>query len=417
VIRVRLGFIPLSDCAVLAVAVEKGFFRRHGLDVALSREVSWANIRDKTAIGALDGAQMLAGMPLAAAAGIDPVARPLITAFSLDLNGNAITVSTALWERMRAADAAPGRPSHAALRRVIDEDRRGGGRTLRFAMVYPFATHNYELRYWLAAGGIDPDRDVRLTVVPPPRMVDAIESGLIDGFCVGEPWSSLAVQCGLGHIAVTKYEIWNNSPEKVLALGRAFAEAHPELHQALLRALIEAAVWTDAAENRGEVARLLAAPQYVGVPAPLLAGSLTGRLTLDPGGDVVPMPDFHVFHRCAANYPWVSHAVWLLTQMMRWGQLASPIDLLATARSVYRPDLYREAARAVGVVAPAADLKLEGVHDAAWQLDGIGGSIAMGSDSFCDGRVFDASDVAAYLEGFGERMPELDLEALAALNP
>src|SRR5512135_2909306 len=214
----RLGFIPLSDCAVLAVALEKGFFRRHGLDVTLLREMSWATLRDKVAVGALDGAQMLAGMPIAAAVGIDPIARPLITAFSLDLNGNAITVSTALWERMVAADPESTRMrpvTAAALRCVIDADRRRGAPPLRFAMVYPFATHNYELRYWLAAGGVDPDVDVHMSVVPPPRMVEALESGRIDGFCVGEPWNSLAVERGLGRVVATKYEIWNNSPEKV----------------------------------------------------------------------------------------------------------------------------------------------------------------------------------------------------------
>jgi len=410
----RLGFIPLSDCAVLAVAVEKGFFRRHGVDVTLSREVSWANIRDKVAVGALDGAQMLAGMPLAAAAGIDPVASPLITAFSLDLNGNAITVSTEVWHRMRAAEPAAARPGSAALRRVIEEDRRDERPPLRFAMVYPFSTHNYELRYWLAAGGIDPDSDVELSVVPPPRMVDALERGLIDGFCVGEPWGSLAVQRKRGHIAATKHEIWNNSPEKVLALNRAFAERQPELHQALLRALIEAAVWTEG--NRLEVAGILATPQYLDTSASLLAKSLTGQMTFGPRESVVNAPDFHVFHRYAANYPWTSHAVWLLTQMMRWGQLVTPTDVLATAADVYRPDLYREAALAVGVAAPEIDLKREGIHAEAWMLPGAGGAIAMGSDMFCDGRIFDATDVVGYLAGFGIGAPRMDLDALAALN-
>lgn len=412
----RLGFIPLSDCAVLAVALEKGFFRRHGLDVVLSREVSWANIRDKTAVGALDGAQMLAGMPLAAAAGIDPVASPLLTAFSLDLNGNAITVSNELWQRMQAAGAVTASSNGAALRRVIDDNRRSGRPLLRFAMVYPFSTHNYELRYWLAAGGIDPDADVQLTVVPPPRMVEALERGLIDGFCVGEPWNSLAVLRELGRVAATKYEIWNNSPEKVLALSRGFAERDEELHQALLRALIEAAVWTDAAENRAEVARILAVPRYLNAPEELLAGSLTGRVVFGSSAAAVDMPDFHVFQRYAANYPWISHAVWLLAQMVRWGQLASPVDLLATAKAAYRPDLYREAARAVGIAAPEVDLKPEGIHRAPWHLGGAGGAIEMGSDMFCDGRVFDATDVVGYLAGFGAGAPQMDLDALAALN-
>jgi two-component system, oxyanion-binding sensor len=400
VIPLRLGFIPLSDCAVLAIAKEKGFFRRHGLDVTLLREVSWANVRDKVAVGALDGAQMLAGMPIAATAGIDPVAPPLITAFSLDLNGNAITVSSALWARMVEADArsTATRPvSAAALRRVIEADRQRDRPPLRFAMVFPFAMHNYELRYWLAAAGIDPDDDVQLTVVPPPRMVEALERGTIDGFCVGEPWNSLAVQRGLGHIVATTYEIWNNSPEKVLAVNRTFPEQQPDLHQALLRAVIEAAAWTDAPGNRREVARILAQPQYVDAPELLLAGSLTGQVVFGLGEDATAVPDFHVFHRYAANFPWTSHAVWLLTQMRRWGQLTAPVDLLAAARQVYRPDLYRQAAHAVGVAAPEIDLKSEGVHSAGWLLQTSAGVIPMGSDCFFDGRTFDPMDAGAYL--------------------
>lgn len=416
----RLGFIPLSDCAVLAVAREKGFFRRHDLDVTLLREVSWANVRDKVAVGTLDGAQMLAGMPIAATVGIDPVARPLITAFSLDLNGNAITVSTALWARMVEADpqSTATRPvTAAALRRVIDEDRRHGRPPLRFAMVYPFATHNYELRYWLAAAGIDPDDDVQLTVVPPPRMVDALERRTIDGFCVGEPWNSVAVQRRLGRIVATKYEIWNNSPEKVLAVNQTFAEQRPELHQALLRALIEAAVWADVPGNRREVARILAEARYVGAPEALLAASLTGRLVLGPGDEAAAVPDFHVFHRYAANFPWTSHAVWLLTQMLRWGQLTSPIDMLATARRVYRPDLYRQAASDVGIPAPEVDLKNEGIHSSEWLLEGSAGAIRMGSDRFFDGREFHPNAAVSYLASSEIRTPLVSLAALAALNP
>jgi ABC-type nitrate/sulfonate/bicarbonate transport system substrate-binding protein len=416
----RLGFVPLSDCAVLAVAAAKGFFRRHGVDAVLSREISWANVRDKIAVGALDGAQLLVGMPLAVAVGLDPVAPPLVTGFSLGLNGNAITVSTGLWARMVAADDAPTatRPiTAAALRRVIDEDRRLGRPPLRFAMVYPFASHNYELRYWLAAAGIDPDTDVQLSVVAPPRMVEALEQGAIDGFCVGEPWNSLAAQRGSGRIVVTKYEIWNNSPEKVFAVTRTFAEREPALHQALLRALIEAAVWADASDNREELAALLADSHYVGAPASLLTALLSGRLRLGAGDDGTALPDFHVFHRYAANFPWTSHAVWLLAQMLRWGQLASVIDVGAVARRVYRPDLFRQAAHDVGVLAPEIDLKSEGIHAGPWLLQGAHGSIPMGSDLFFDRREFHPREVVAYLAGSRVRAPQMDLAALAAVNP
>ena len=220
-------------------------------------------------------------------------------------------------------------------------------------------------------------------------MGEALEQGSIDGFCVGEPWSSLAVQRGLGRIAISKYEIWNNSPEKVFAVTETFAEREPRLHQALLRALLEAAAWTDAPENRREVAYILSDTRYVGAPAPLLMGSLTGRVLSSAEGEIDALPDFHVFHRYAANFPWTSHAVWLLTQMLRWGQIATSIDVMAVARRVYRPDLYREAAHAVGVSAPEVDVKAEGTHSGPWSLAGSRGAIQMGSDLFFDGAVFD----------------------------
>jgi two-component system, oxyanion-binding sensor len=310
------------------------------------------------------------------------------------------------------------RPITAApLRRVIEEQRARGGPPLTLGIVYPFATHHYELRYWLAAAGIDPDEDVRLTVVPPPRMVDAIERRILDGFCVGEPWSSLAVERGLGHILVTKYEIWNNSPEKVFAVTCAFAERRPEVHRAVLRALLEAASWADANENREELARILAAPAYVGLPEPLIAASLTGRLRFSPGGSPIEQPDFHVFHRYAASFPWVSHASWLLVQMLRWGQVTDAIDVTAVARRVYRPDLHREAARDVGVKAPAIDAKSEGLHADRWSLPSCdGSSIAMGPDLFFDGRSFDPEDVMPYLASFDVRSLRVSMDALAHDN-
>jgi nitrate/nitrite transport system substrate-binding protein len=329
-------------------------------------------------------------------------------------------LSTRIWNRMRANDpAAVVAPASTAiaLRRVIEEERAAGRPPLRLAMVYPYATHNYELRYWLAAGGIDPDVDVRLSVVPPPRMVDALACGTIDGFCVGEPWSSLAVECGLGCIAATKYDIWNNSPEKVFAVPRAFAERDADRHLALLRALLEAAAWTDAAEHRSEVAEILAAERYIGAPVELLARSLTGRLVVELGGEPMQAPDFHVFHRYAANFPWTSHGIWLLTQMLRWGQIDRPLDLLATARSVYRPDLYREAARDLGIAAPSVDLKREGEHREVWILTDAGAPFAMGSDRFVDGQIFDPADPLASLAECDSRSLRVDLAALAGLNP
>jgi nitrate/nitrite transport system substrate-binding protein len=196
------------------------------------------------------------------------------------------------------------------------------------------------------------------------------------------------VRRGVGRIAITGYELWNNSPEKVFAVTRRFAEHNPDTHRALLRALLEAAAWADAPENRDELAHLLASAHLVGAPAEVIASALAGDIALG-GGARAALPDFHVFHRYAANFPWVSHGIWFLAQMRRWGQLAEPADLAAIASEVYRPDLYREAAGELGLLAPAIDLKREGVHTEPWLLDTSSGPLAMGPDAFFDGGVFD----------------------------
>jgi len=237
----KFGIIPLTDCAPIVIAREKGFFKKHGLDVEVSKEASWANIRDKVSLGELDGAHMLAGMPLAATLGVGANQQETVTAFSMDLNGNGITVSNELYERMLAADPAAmqGRPTSAlALKKVIDEDKKAGREPMTFAMVFPVSTHNYEIRYWMASAGIDPDQDVRLIVIPPPQMVANLQSKNIVGYCVGEPWNQRAVEMGIGRSIITNYEIWNNNPEKVFGVTREWADKNPNTHKAAVRALI-----------------------------------------------------------------------------------------------------------------------------------------------------------------------------------
>lgn len=414
--QLTLGFIPLTDCAPLVIGHEKGFFEKYGLQVSLSKETSWANVRDKLAMGFLDGAQTLASMPIAMSAGNGPIEKPMLSALTLDLNGNAITVSESLYQRMLAADrgAMRERPLSArALKAVLDADRKAGGGPLTFAVVFPTSTHNYELRYWMAAAGIDPDRDVRLEVIPPPQMVKALRSGRIDGYCVGEPWNGLAVKEGLGRVMITKYELWNNGPEKVFGVTEEWAEQNPNTLQALLMALLEACRWVDQPENRLEVVRILARPVYVNAPEDVVRMSMLGTFQYARTEFPTGLPDFNVFHRSAANFPWVSHALWLITQMVRWGQIAEPLDMRALARRVYRPDLYRRAAAALGIAVPSQDDKSEGTHADAWQLDGL----RMGPDRFFDGRVFDPRDPVAYLQGFDiAHMPQPP-EDWAALNP
>lgn len=408
--HVRLGFIPLTDCAALVVAQEQGLFRRHGLSVRLCREPSWANIRDKVDSGALDGAHMLAPMALAAGQGVPGAGiEPVVTAFSLGLNGNAITVSRALHQRMLEANphAMTERPCTArALKAVIEADRRAGRPALTFATVFSFSAHNDQLRYWLSAAGIDPDRDVRLVVIPPPQMTDHLEAGLIDGFCVGEPWNSQAVAREIGCILISGYELWNNAPEKVLGVTRAWAERHPNTHRALLLALLEAAQWLDEPGHRAEAADLLAQEAYVNVPAELMRRSMTGQMAYVPGEALRALPDFHVFFRYAANFPWISHGLWFLTQMVRWDRLAAPTDWQQAAAQVYRPDLFREAAALLGLPAPAMTMKTEGEHALPWTL-AASQPIAMGPDRFLDGRIFDPRAPLAYLDEFSAASPAI----------
>ena len=399
----RLGFIALSDCAPLVIAKEKGFFDGENLAVDLSREASWANIRDKVTMGALDGAHMLGPLPLAVNLGVCGEPARLIAPLSLNLNGSAVTVSTALAQALREADpeGMAARPRTARpLARLIEARRARGEGPLTFAVVFPFSIHNYELRYWMAEAGVDPDRDVRLQVIPPARMAERLAAGAIDGFCVGAPWNAQVVADGHGEILIYAAEFWRAGPDKVFGVSEAWAERQPEVLQAVLRALMRAAAWCDEPENRPELAAILAHPRYVDAPEEVVARSLVGSPPYALGEPGPPGNDYLVFDRYAAGFPWRSHAVWFLTQMMRWGQIASDVDVTAVAEAAYRPDLFRTAAAELGAAAPLVDEKVEGLHASAWALDEATAAIAMGPDVFFDGRRFDAAQPLKYARGF-----------------
>ncbi len=365
----RLGFIKLTDMAPLAIAWEQGFFIDEGLFVELEAQANWKVLLDRVITGELDGAHMLAGQPLGATIGYGTQAN-IITAFSMDLNGNGITVSNDVWDGMKPHlkmqdDGRPEHPISAAALKPVVEAYKDKGERFRMGMVFPVSTHNYELRYWLAAGGLNPgyyapqsgdtsgtlQADVHLSVTPPPQMPATLEAGTIQGYCVGEPWNQQAVFQGIGVPVITDYEIWPNKPEKVFGVSEAWAEENPNTHLRLLRALIRAAHWLDENDNanREEAVKILARSNYVGADEKVIANSMTGTFEYEKG-DVRSVPDFNVFFRYYATYPYPSDAIWYLSQMRRWGQIPDARSdnwYMKTAAQVYRADIYEQAAQSL----------------------------------------------------------------------
>jgi nitrate/nitrite transport system substrate-binding protein len=407
--ELKLGFIKLTDMAPLAVAYELGYFEDEGLYVTLEPQANWKVLLDRVITGELDGAHMLAGQPLGATIGFGTAAH-VVTAFSMDLNGNGITVANDVWAAMKknvplGADGKPVHPIKAdALKPVVDSFR-AAGKAFKLGMVFPVSTHNYELRYWLAAGGIHPgyyasgdasgqiDAEVLLSVTPPPQMPATLEAGTINGYAVGEPWNQQAVVKGIGVPVVTDYEVWKNNPEKVFGVTAEWAAANPHTHVALIKALIRAGIWLDANgnANREAAVAMLAKPDYVGADRAVIAASMTGTFEYERG-DKRAVPDFNVFFRYFATYPYYSDAVWYLTQMRRWGQIAEQKPDAwydATARSVYRPDIYLEAARQLVAEGKAKQ------EDFPWTSDGYRAP----TSDFIDGVTFDAHKPNAYIDG------------------
>jgi nitrate/nitrite transport system substrate-binding protein len=408
--ELTFGFIKLTDMAPLAIAYENGYFLDEGLFVTLEAQANWKVLLDGVIGGQLDGAHMLAGQPLAATIGYGTEAH-IITPFSMDLNGNGITVSNTVWEAMKPniptdADGKPQHPISASALAPVVESYKAAGKPFNMGMVFPVSTHNYELRYWLAAGGLNPGQytpadttgtigaDVMLSVTPPPQMPATMEAGTIDGYAVGEPWNQQAVVKGIGVPVITDYELWKNNPEKVFGITEAFAEENPNTTLALTKALIRAAIWLDENDNanRAEAVSILARPEYVGADAEVIAASMTGTFEYEPG-DVRDVPDFNVFFRYNATYPFYSDAVWYLTQMRRWGQIAEPKDdawFDETAKSVYRPDIYLEAARML----VEEDLAAEA--DFPWDSDGY--KAPTPAADIIDGIPYDGKTPNAYID-------------------
>ncbi|MXU63890.1 CmpA/NrtA family ABC transporter substrate-binding protein [Oceanomicrobium pacificus] len=408
--ELTFGFIKLTDMAPLAIAYEMGFFEDEGLFVTLEPQANWKVLLDRVIDGQLDGAHMLAGQPLAATIGYGTEAH-IVTPFSMDLNGNGITVSNSVWEQMKPnipadADGKPVHPISAAALKPVVDSYKDAGKPFNMGMVFPVSTHNYELRYWLAAGGLNPgyyspdntsgqiDADVLLSVTPPPQMPATMEAGTIEGYCVGEPWNQQAVFKGIGVPVITDYQIWKNNPEKVFGLTKDFSETYPNTTLALTKALIRAAMWLDENDNanREEAVEILSGAEYVGADAEVIGASMTGTFEFEKG-DVRDIPDFNVFFRYNATYPFYSDAIWYLTQMRRWGQISEPQTdewYHDVAKSVYLPGIYLEAAQM---------LVDEGLADAAdfpWDSDGY----KPATDEFIDGVAYDGRTPNAYLGQF-----------------
>ena len=408
--ELTFGFIKLTDMAPLAVAYEQGYFLDEGLFVTLEAQANWKVLLDGVIDGQLDGAHMLAGQPLAATIGYGTEAH-IVTPFSMDLNGNGITVSNEVWDMMRPhiPSMEDGRPQHPisaeALVPVI-EDFNAKGEPFNMGMVFPVSTHNYELRYWLAAGGINPGyyspenisgqigADVFLSVTPPPQMPATLEAGTIHGYCVGEPWNQQAVFKGIGVPVITDYQLWKNNPEKVFGLAEEFVTENPNTTKAVVRALIRAAMWLDENDNanRPEAVEILSRPEYVGADYDVIANSMTGFFEFEKG-DKRDIPDINVFFRYNATYPYYSDAVWYLTQMRRWGQIAEPKSdewFKEVAASVYRPDIYLDAAKSL------VEDGLAKEADFPWDSDGF--KAPTPAADIIDGIPFDGRAPNAYLE-------------------
>jgi ABC-type nitrate/sulfonate/bicarbonate transport system substrate-binding protein len=382
--KLRIGFIPLADAAALIVAVDRGFAAAEGLDVELIREVSWANIRDKLNIGVFDAAHLIAPVAIASSLGLGHIKVPIAAPFGLGVNGNAITVSPALNAAIAAAadgDVTDPMVSARALARVVEQRRARGEEPLTFGMTFPFSTHNYHLRFWMAAAGVDPDEDVRLVVLPPPYMVESLANKHVDGFCVGAPWNSVAVDLGIGFILHFVSEILARAAEKVLGVRSAWAEEHPDVLKRLLRAHRRAAAFIEDVDNREEAAALLAAPNRIGVTPEVIRRTLDGRMKVAPDGTMRTSERYLLVGRNAAARPDPTQAAWLYAQMVRWGQAPLSPGLLAAAKAVFRPDLYDaalaepeplptgEPADHIGAFAgPAFDPDDIAAHLAAWQV-------------------------------------------------
>jgi ABC-type nitrate/sulfonate/bicarbonate transport systems, periplasmic components len=392
-----IGFLPLVDACLPILAREHGFAEEEGLQLRLVKDMSWATVQDRLLYGHSDAAHLIAPLAIATTLGRGRPAQTMAVPFVLGLNGNAITVRPEIARRI-APDDTLGDPAKvgAALAEVALERKRAG-RPLVFGVVHRYSSHNYMLRYWLAACGIRPDIDVEICTVPPPFCADALAQGEVDGICVGEPWNSVAVEQGAGQIVLATAQIWRRGVEKVLALREEVLNDRRGDIEALVRALCKAARHFADPENAEQNAVILARADYLDGSALLIRRAITDRMLLRSGGTVVEYPDFMFQYREAANFPWVSQAEWLYTQMVRWDRQPYNAEDAVKAARVFRPDVYRSALIGRGEPLPGASSKVEGSIDDRLAVGMQQGSMILEENRFFDGKVFDPADVEGYV--------------------
>ncbi len=354
--KMRIGIIALTDCSSIVIGYEKGFFKAEGLDVTVSKEASWAVIRDKLQLGENQATHLLYGIPYASTMGLfgAPV-KPMIIPWVINYNGQAITLSKELKEK--------GVRTAGDVKKLTDAEKATGKSPRTFAMTFPPGTHAMWMRYWLASGGINPDKDVSLITIPPPQMVANMKVGKMDGFCVGEPWNARAIADDIGFTATTTQAMWKNHPEKVCGFTAEFAEQNPKTVKAVLRALHHASTFIDKLDNRPEVAAIVSAPSYINCPKEIILGRLLGKYDHGDGQGEHQDDDYMRFSERGVNFPWKSHGIWWLSQFRRWGMVRGAPDYEKIVGQVHRPDIYREVAKELGIEAPKEDLKPEKLFD------------------------------------------------------
>lgn len=395
--KMTIGFLPLVDACLPILAHEHGFAEEEGLHLSFLRDVSWATVLDRLLYGHSDAAHMLAPLAIATTLGVGRPARSLVAPFVLGLNGNGITLRKDLAARVCPAGAFGDPRTVGAAMKAEVAAMKANGKRLRLGVVHRYSSHNYKLRYWLAACGIRPDEDVEIVTVAPPFVADAMAGGEIDGACVGEPWNSLCVERGVGTIVLATAQIWRRGVEKVLAMREDRLDSRREDVEALIRAMRRAGRHFVDPANWEANAAILARPEYVGGPESLILRAISDRPVLVQGGEPVPFPDFMFQYSEAANFPWVSQAAWLYSQMVRWDQFSYSDEQARKATAVFRPDVYRSALKSTGDDLPAANSKVEGSVTQLTQVGAQQGSITLSANRFFDGRTFDPVDIPGYL--------------------